>query len=193
MMNDKEFFEELEALSRIEKDYYKNEVPKNRKKLLEFKKELKDEPELKKAREKYLSGKIKCLEWLIRVLNKRIQDSFKNKGEYFERWLYNQRIKIFEKQLKRFLFEIRIKSETAKKNEITEDMILSAREYPIEELIETNAKGFALCPYHDDKHPSMLVKNGFAYCFSCGVSKDVIGLAMDIHNLTFPEAIKFLT
>ena len=192
-MNDKKHFEEREVLYKIEKDYYKNEVPKNRKKLAEFKEELKDVPELKKAREEYLLGKIKCLKWLIRILNEKIQKSFDSGEEYFERWLYNDRIKGFEKQLKKLLFEIRAKSTIAIKNGVTESMILQAREYPIEDLIETNSRGFAICPYHDDTHPSMLVKNGFAYCFSCGVSKDAIALAMDLHNLNFLEAIKFLT
>lgn len=190
-MTDKEFFEEFDILCDIEKEYRKTEIPKIRKFVKEFKNELKDIPELKEARKNFIEGKIKCLEWLIRGLNENIKKSFEKDGSYLERWIYNKKIKHFETQLKRCLFENRIKSISGK-DLITDDMILQAREYPIEDLIEVNGRGFALCPYHDDKKPSMLVRNGFAYCFSCQTSKDAIAIAMDIFNLKFPQAVKKL-
>lgn len=190
-MNDKEFFEEFNLLCEIEKDYKKNELPKVKKFIIEFKNEFKDDQELKEARRLFVAGKIQCLEWLTRTLNEKIQKSFKADGGYFERWLYNQRLKNFEKQLKKCLFENRIKS-VNKKDNITEEMIIQAREYPIEDLIEVNERGFAICPYHDDTKPSMLVRNGFAYCFSCNTSKDAIALVMDTEKLSFPQAVKKL-
>jgi len=190
-MNDKEFFEEFNIKCGIEKEYKKTEIPKVRTLIREFKKELQDVPELKEARRLVVSGKIQCLEWLTRTLSEKIQKSFETDGGYLERWIYNTRLKNHNKQLKKCLFENRIKS-VSKEDSITEEMIIQAREYPIEELIEVNERGFAICPYHDDTKPSMLVRNGFAYCFSCSTSKDSIALTMDTQNLNFPQAVKKL-
>jgi len=76
--------------------------------------------------------------------------------------------------------------------EITPEMIARAREYPISNLIEVNHNGFALCPFHEEKTPSLYTKNNFYYCFGCGASGDVIDLAMKLYHLTFPEAVKKL-
>jgi DNA primase len=74
-------------------------------------------------------------------------------------------------------------------------MIQAAREADIHEFIETDKRGFTHClnPDHHDKNPSMHVNNGFVYCFSCGWSGDVIDVVMAKENLTFTEAVKFIT
>ena len=53
-------------------------------------------------------------------------------------------------------------------------------------------RGMMLCPLHDDTHPSMLVKNGFGYCFSCCGYLDSIGYLMRVRGLNFREAVKNL-
>ena len=45
----------------------------------------------------------------------------------------------------------------------------------------------ALCPFHDDRHPSLhfdVRRNRFK-CFSCGESGDVIDLVMRYMNISF--------
>ena len=51
-----------------------------------------------------------------------------------------------------------------------------------------------LCPFHNEKTPSFTVSEdkGFFHCFGCGEHGDVIGFAMRIDNLTFPEAVERL-
>jgi DNA primase len=78
------------------------------------------------------------------------------------------------------------------KGKITPEMIETARQYPIENLIEVK-KRKALCPFHDDQHPSMGIKNNYYRCFACGASGDVINFVMQRDGMTFPETIKYLT
>ena len=77
-------------------------------------------------------------------------------------------------------------------DKITEQMIENARDYPIEEIIEINKDGFALCIDHNDKNPSMYCKNNYAHCFSCGYSGDTISVYMKVFRCSFIEAVKAL-
>lgn len=51
-----------------------------------------------------------------------------------------------------------------------------------------------LCPFHDDKNPSMYVSpvKQIYKCFSCGAGGDVFSFCMNYHKLTFPESLKHL-
>lgn len=70
--------------------------------------------------------------------------------------------------------------------------ILRAKEHPFENLIEIGRGGMVRCPFHEDKSPSMLIKNGFAYCFSCQKSWDTIAFVMESEGLNFVDAVKRL-
>jgi hypothetical protein len=85
-----------------------------------------------------------------------------------------------------------IKIFTGKVKGTTPEMIAKAREYPITELVKVT-RGMALCPFHGDKRPSMDVRKNFYHCYSCGESGDSIDLAMKIKNLTFTQAVTFLS
>ena len=34
--------------------------------------------------------------------------------------------------------------------------------------VEVNRYGMALCPFHNDRHPSLYVADDHYYCFACG-------------------------
>lgn len=55
-----------------------------------------------------------------------------------------------------------------------------------------NYKG--LCPFHDDKTPSFMVSasKGICKCFSCGVGGNAVHFIMQIEQLTYYEALRFL-
>ena len=50
------------------------------------------------------------------------------------------------------------------------------------------------CPFHSEKTPSfhVLPDKQLCYCFGCKKGGGVINFIMDIENLTFPEAVRFL-
>ena len=51
-----------------------------------------------------------------------------------------------------------------------------------------------LCPFHNEKSPSFTVneEKGFYHCFGCGAHGDVITFEMQVHHLSFPEAVERL-
>ena len=72
------------------------------------------------------------------------------------------------------------------------------RATPIEEVAENLGIGIvrhmALCPFHNDKHPSLhfdLKKNRYK-CFACGASGNVIDLVLRYNNMEFKEAINWI-
>ena len=53
---------------------------------------------------------------------------------------------------------------------------------------------FGLCPFHNEKTPSFSVSpdKQIYHCFGCKKGGSVINFIMEIENLTFPEAVRFL-
>ena len=49
--------------------------------------------------------------------------------------------------------------------------------------------GMALCPFHNDTHPSMKLYDDHFYCFACGAHGDVIDLAAKLLGVNFKEAV----
>jgi len=53
-----------------------------------------------------------------------------------------------------------------------------------------------LCPFHDDRSPSMTVVThkgrAFYKCHACGAAGDALQFVIDYHQMSFPEALRFL-
>ncbi len=58
--------------------------------------------------------------------------------------------------------------------------------------IKITNKGKAICPFHDDHHPSLCFKNNRFKCFACGVGGSVIDLVMNIFYISAFDATKKL-
>ena len=72
---------------------------------------------------------------------------------------------------------------------------------PIDQLVaqycQLKKKGrnfVALCPFHNDSHPSLLVSpdKGIAYCFACQSGGDIFSFVQKIEGVGFPEALRIL-
>jgi len=62
-------------------------------------------------------------------------------------------------------------------------------------LLRKSGKEYiGLCPFHDDRRPSLSVNpdKGLFHCFGCGESGDVIDFIMKLDGLSFPEARRAL-
>jgi len=61
-------------------------------------------------------------------------------------------------------------------------------------LRRSGASYKGLCPFHDDKTPSFHVSpaKGLCKCFSCGQGGNVVHFVMEMEQLTYYEALKFL-
>ena len=70
------------------------------------------------------------------------------------------------------------------------------RAMPIEDVAKELGIGVgrhkALCPFHEDRHPSLRFKGNRFKCFACGVSGDVIDLVMRYKNIGFKEAVEWI-
>ncbi|MEQ1848996.1 MAG: DNA primase [Candidatus Peribacteraceae bacterium] len=72
---------------------------------------------------------------------------------------------------------------------------------PIEQVVaqycQLKKKGrnfVALCPFHQDSNPSLLVSpdKGIAYCFACQSGGDIFSFVQKVEGVDFPEAVKIL-
>lgn len=67
------------------------------------------------------------------------------------------------------------------------------RERLIEHGVNIDNRGFARCPFHNEKTASFRVyEDESFYCFGCGAHGDVITFVMKIDGLSFPEACRKL-
>ena len=58
--------------------------------------------------------------------------------------------------------------------------------------VSVNRQGKALCPFHNDRHPSLYVADDHYYCFACGEHGDVIDFAAKLFGLLLYEAAQRL-
>lgn len=59
---------------------------------------------------------------------------------------------------------------------------------------KSGANLFGLCPFHSEKTPSFSVSTDkqIYHCFGCGKGGGVINFIMEIENLSYPDAVRFL-
>ena len=53
--------------------------------------------------------------------------------------------------------------------------------------ISVNRTGFSLCPFHEDRHPSMKIYDEIGrgyYCFTCNKGGSIINFVMEYFKLT---------
>ncbi len=58
--------------------------------------------------------------------------------------------------------------------------------------VEVGRNGKALCPFHNDRHPSLFVADDHYHCFACGEHGDVIDFVAKLYGLSLYEAAKKL-
>ena len=85
-----------------------------------------------------------------------------------------------------------INDETIEKVRDLADIVKVVSDYV--PLKKAGANYVGLCPFHNEKTPSMTVSESkqFFHCFGCGEGGDAVTFIMKRENLAFPEAIRFL-
>ena len=58
--------------------------------------------------------------------------------------------------------------------------------------IDVNRYSKALCPVHNDRHPSLYVADDHYYCFACGAHGDVIDFVSKLFQLSLYDAARKL-
>lgn len=59
--------------------------------------------------------------------------------------------------------------------------------------IQFNSRGFARCPFHDEKTASLSIKNGHYKCFGCSAYGGSIDFVMNYYGLKFMPAVSKLS
>ena len=86
-----------------------------------------------------------------------------------------------------------------KQNKITDSDIERAKEYPLENLYneilkKAGSRLLGLCQFHEEKTPSFFIfPDNHYHCYGCGEHGDPITFAMKTKNLSFPEAVRYLS
>jgi hypothetical protein len=58
--------------------------------------------------------------------------------------------------------------------------------------VAVNHYGMALCPFHNDRHPSLYVADDHYHCFACGEHGDVIDFVSKLFHLSLYDAAQKL-
>ena len=69
---------------------------------------------------------------------------------------------------------------------------VSCREAAERYGVEVNRYGMALCPFHNDRHPSLYVADDHYHCFACGEHGDVIDFVSKLFQLSLYDAARKL-
>ena len=69
---------------------------------------------------------------------------------------------------------------------------VSCREAAERYGVSVNRQGKALCPFHNDRHPSLYVADDHYYCFACGAHGDVIDFVSKLFQLSLYDAARKL-
>ena len=69
---------------------------------------------------------------------------------------------------------------------------INTREAAARYGVEVNHHGKALCPFHDDRHPSLFVDDDHYHCYACGEHGDVIDFTSKLYGLSMLDAAKKL-
>ena len=67
----------------------------------------------------------------------------------------------------------------------------------VSEFVTLKKRGInyiGLCPFHNDSHPSFSVSptRGICHCFTCGKGGNAINFLMELEQMTYPEALRWL-
>lgn len=81
-----------------------------------------------------------------------------------------------------------------KKYEMTDDAkenLQKAKAVPLDTFLKFDKRGFAICPFHSEKTPSLKKdKSNRWYCYGCGKGGDTIDLIQSMYDLSMGAAIK---
>lgn len=97
-------------------------------------------------------------------------------------------------QYKPVLRAIKLRNQPKTKDQITQQHIDRAKEYPIENLLpEPPVRKMARCPLHQEKTPSFQIRqdNNFI-CWGCQQHGDAIDLYQKLNNTDFITAVRAL-
>jgi len=169
-----------------------------RKKRLEFEKEL-GETTCNEFVKTYLNSELKTIE---NKINKGYECIGEQRKKHVPFWIrkafLNKFFDIPSLEINKRKIEHKLDYFNANKTNIkrfTPEQIRMAEERDPEDFIDFNYAGFCICPFHEEKTPSMkYYKDTFRFhCYGCGWHGNMIDFIMQRDNINFIDAVKHLT
>ena len=67
----------------------------------------------------------------------------------------------------------------------------------VSEFVTLKKRGInyiGLCPFHNDSHPSFSVSptRGICHCFTCGKGGNAVNFLMELEQMSYPDALRWL-
>ena len=67
----------------------------------------------------------------------------------------------------------------------------------VSEFVSLKKRGvnyIGLCPFHNDSHPSFSVSpsRGICHCFTCGKGGNAVNFLMELEQMSYPDALRWL-
>ncbi|MGR3221208.1 MAG: CHC2 zinc finger domain-containing protein [Candidatus Anammoxibacter sp.] len=145
------------------------------------------------TRKRYLSGVMALCHEAINGIVKSLAGKHSLARELYFLWINEFQEKVDRCMMQVALLKPQVTGVENSGNGITGELIETAKEYPIENLLPNPVKrNLTLCFAHNDKHPSMSIKNNKVKCFACGYSGSVIDVVMHLNKCDFKKAVKFI-
>jgi hypothetical protein len=142
---------------------------------------------VKERRREYLESISEDIKFYLLIENLRLE-KYTEEGKPLEVLLTKEDIKELSNRLDKIERELFFADTPTEDNA---EKVRLAKEVPFEYFIEFNKFGQTVCPFHEDKDPSMKYypKSNTVHCFGCGKSWDTIQFVRDLYDLSFREAI----
>jgi len=88
----------------------------------------------------------------------------------------------------------RVAPKNVKRVDFSNDKVVNAKNYPITNLIAFNSNKKALCPYHQEKTPSLTYfkNDNTVFCFGCSKKADSIDLYQKLNGGDYKNAVNKL-
>jgi len=147
----------------------------------------------------FLNNELKAIEDKI---NKAYENMNEQRRKHIPFWIRKAYLNYFfcvpqleieKKKLEHKLSYLNFDNTNTKK--FTPEQIKMAEERDPEDFLDFNYAGFCICPFHEEKTPSMkYYKDTLKFhCYGCGWHGNMIDFIMQRDNINFVDAIKRLT
>lgn len=185
----------LDYVDSLERNWYLNQS-----KIPRLKQWVEIDPQVKNVFKEIITDKTNQKEILTTEIKNRIKDISTIKNPIWKliltekiRCVEGEKLEDLARDIKRLKLAIIDTSHFT--NSLTDDQIQEAREFPLEDILETKRiRNMWCCPFHEEDTPSFhIYKNNSWHCFGCQAhGSNAVDYVIKKNNLGFVEAVKFL-
>jgi len=126
---------------------------------------------------------------------RRIYDSVSEDESELWRGLCDHRVKLYQEHLKKVKLELqKLEIGFSEQDKEFTQLVEYAKSVSISSVIQESIRGNRLnCPFCNDTTGAMnIARNNTVFCYRCNDGWDTIGYVMQLRDLNFAEAVKYI-